>query len=870
MKLNTQNSLFLMLAIVSISALLYFNSHFHATIAPTATTSNNRLAQKHEPSEQFFMQRAYPDRNFDIKAYKNALRTAQVNLTNRNDAPEGFEEAWTTQGPGNIGARINSILLHPTNDSIIYAGFSQGGVWKTEDAGQNWNPIFDDQLFLAIGDIEVDPNDPETIYVGTGDLNISGYPFIGDGLYRSRNGGETWEHLGLEEQRIISKIIIDPSNSDIIYVATMGLPFERTAERGLYKSINGGDTWEQVLFVTSDAGIIDMVMSPSDPLTLYAASWNRIRNNSESLVFGHDAHIYKTTDGGNQWEILAGGLPNNQAMSRIGLAISKENSDKLYAAYVDSTFQLYNIYRSDNAGNTWTTLDISEAAGMSQNALGGFGWYFGKIHLNPQDDNDIFLLGVDLWRSFDGGTNWFSESPPWWTYEVHADKHDLAFTNNGDYYLATDGGLYFQDRSHNEWFDVENIPTTQFYRTAYNPHNPDLYYGGAQDNGTTGGNADDINNWERIFGGDGFQTVFHPDNPDIFYVETQRGNINYTNDGGMTWQGANAGINSNESRNWDMPYIMSPHNPNVLYTGTHTVYTTYNDGAPNWLAISENLNTNDSINTRYQHITTLNESPLVQGLLYVGMGNGGVFRTQDGGGAWELINEDLPNRYVTSIHASPDFENVIYVSHSGYRNNQNEAKIHKSTDRGDTWIPINSDLPDLAINDIFVIPNTQDKAIFVATDGGVYGTLDAGISWHRLGSEMPFVPVYDIEWNVAKNELIAATFARGITTFPLDEIGLDYNPNVAVENTTPTIAPKLNVYPNPSSDYINIAFANTETGKDAQLVILDAQGKLVEEKTMVYNLQNETKIPIHHLAAGTYFIKVKIRHGIYQAGFVKM
>lgn len=832
--------------------------------------SKNRLDEKYEPSEEFFLQRAYPDGKIDFKTYKKALESAREQVALRSGTT-GINTPWKIQGPGNIGARVNTVTVDPNNEAVMYAGFARGGVWKTTDSGATWNPIFDDQLFLSIGDIVVDPSDSNTVYVGTGDPNISGYPSIGDGIYKSIDGGLTWENLGLEEQRIISKIIIDPTNSNTIYVGTMGLPFERNEQRGLYKSTDGGQSWEQILFLDDGAGIIDMVMQVDDPQTLYVAGWNRIRNNFESEITGDDAKIYKTTDAGTTWITLEGGLPQRK-IGRIGLTISKTNPETVFAMYVDTTSQLNHIYKTTNGGILWDTLNTTEAAGLNPNALGGFGWYFGKVRVNPKNDDDLYLLGVDLWRSLDGGQSWFMATPPWWEYSVHADKHDLLFTNSDSIILATDGGLYKTDIFNDEWRDIESIPTTQFYRVAYNPHQPDWYYGGAQDNGTTGGNAENINEWPRIFGGDGFQAIFNPDDPNIVYTETQRGRIYYSDDGGFDFNLAIDGIDDEDTRNWDMPIIMSTHSSNLLYTGTDRLYYSDNPGFPFWNPVTDNLTDQDTseLASRNQNISAIDESKFEPFLVYVGTGDGNLWKIKaDNNEALNTTN-DLPNQYITSVYTSPNIEDNVYVSYSGYRDNDNTPKIYRSTNKGDTWESIEGNLPNLAINDIWIYPNYQDSVIIIGTDGGVYLTENAGVSWDRLGSDMPIVPVYDVDWNEANNEVIAGTFARSIMTFPLDS--MDIVNETPVSTAPPITAVKverLKLYPNPASDYINVQYANNEAGKTAEIVLLDAQGRLLQQFQNDAQGKTEQRLNIQDLPNGTYFVKVKVRHSIWSGTFVK-
>lgn len=840
----------------------------------TATISDNRFESKHGPSDHFFTQRAYPDKTLDITAYETALHTAMQEAAQKNGT--GFDGEWATQGPGNIGARINALAIHPTDENILFAGFSHGGLWKTTDGGTNWLPVFDDKPYLAISAITFDPNNLDHLWVGTGDENISGFPFIGDGLYKSEDGGETWVHKGLLDQRIVTQIIVDPIDGDRVYAATMGIPFERNNDRGLYRTTDGGDNWEQILFISDQAGISDLVMDPFNNQTLYASGWDRIRNNGESLISGPGAKVYKTTDGGDNWTMLQNGLPTDD-LGRTGLAISQMTPGLMYAMYVGTNSQLFGIFKTVDGGENWTEVPTSEDDNfLSQGALGGFGWYFGQVRVNPLDDNDIFLLGVDLWRTLDGGQTWFESTPPWFFYEVHADKHDLQFSSNGNIYLGTDGGMYKSTNSGADWEDIENIPTTQFYRVAYNPHQSDFYYGGAQDNGTTGGNQDNINDWERIFGGDGFQAIFHPTNPNIFYVETQNGNISVTENGGGSYNSATFGIDFSDRKNWDMPYIINPQNPNTFHTGTYRVYKSVAGVTPFYEPISESLT--DTVGpapdaNRYHTITTIFQSALDTNIIYVGTTDGNVWNTLNDGDTWNEITNNLPQRYVTDVKASPTFTNGVYVSHSGYKDNENIPHLHYSDDNGNTWTNLSANLPQLAINDIYILPNHQDSVIFVGTDGGVYATLDGAENWERMGNNMPFIPIYDLEYNPVKNELFAGTFARSIMSYSIDSLlFMEPMDTAIIDNTHDVFArakPSLRIYPSPADNEITVSFYNSEFGKNSELVILDASGKLVAQTTFQTNGEVLEKLDVSNLISGTYFIKVKTRHTIRSGSFVK-
>ena len=558
---------------------------------------------------------------------------------------------------------------------------------------------------------------------------------------------------------------------------------------------------------------------------------------------------------------MEGGLPN-ATHSRLGLAMSGSDPEVIFAKYVGTDYHLEAIYKSTDGGQNWLPIPTDEDLnGLPNGILGGFGWYFGKIRVNPLDDNDIFLLGIDLWRTLDGGQNWFRATPPWWEYDVHADKHDLVFLPSGNILLATDGGLYKTDINASFWIDIENIPTTQFYRVAYNPHQPDQYYGGAQDNGTTGGNAAGINSWDRIFGGDGFQTAFDPENPERFFVETQNGNIRVTLNSGNDFENAVNGIDWEDRRNWDMPYFISTHDNLSLFTGTHRVYFGYGEN-PEWAPISEDLTDGTEEEHRYHNITCIDESKQLQGLLYVGTGDGNVWRSDNFGSDWVDISNGLPDQYVTDIFASPFDTEVVYVTFSGYRDNDFLPRIHKSYDRGTTWESISGDLPGLAINQLLVYPEHEDSLLFVATDGGVYGSIDSGESWERVGGNMPFITVYDLVLNEAKNELVAGTFARSIMTFPIDSIELGDGDITDIDDPVLFKNNRISVYPNPAIDYVNLEVENIELNRSLEVVILNSNGQLMYNSGKQFGQRFNTQINIKSWPADVYVVKCKNRHQV--------
>lgn len=844
------------ICIILLSAILIFKADL------TPTREDQRIIEKLYPFEDHFLMKQFPGNTFNLRAYERALSKVKDFASVPGNRSLG---SWKVQGPGNLGARINCIAVHPQNEQIILIGYSEGGIWRTQNGGQSWNPVFDDQLRLSVGDIEFDPVNPMIVYAGTGDPNISGYPFIGDGLYKSTDGGISWTYSGLKEGRIISQIRISSVNPSIIYVSAMGLPFEKNQHRGIYKSVNGGSDWQQVLFVNDSTGIIDMVLHPSDPNILYATAWNRLRNNRQSLVSGPDALIYKTVNGGQSWEVLSNGLPPGNH-SRIGITLYEANPDILYACYArGNDFDLLGIYKTVNGGISWTEVPIGPGTGMDRGIYAGFGWYFGKIRVNPKNPDDIFLLGVELYRTRNGGQSWEQATPPWWQYDVHADKHDLVWLKD-HILLATDGGLYkSRIMSTDVWEDIENIPATQFYRVAYNPNFPDQYYGGAQDNGTSGGNADDINNWDRIFGGDGFQPVFHPTNPSVFYVETQNGGIAVTTDGGFNFSGARNGINNGDPRNWDMPYMMSHHNPDVLYAGTDRIYRSASGAIPEWKAISGNL-TDIGSNAFRKNISTLHESPVDSNVLYAGTSDGMVWTSKDRGNSWQQITNGLPQRYVSSIVASPHDFNKVFVSFTGYKDNDFNAYIYRSDNGGLTWGSVQGNLPEVAINNILLLPssehtyNQQDHILFVATDGGVFWTKDFGSSWQRLGDNMPVIPVYDIDYNVANHQIIAGTFARSIQSFDLNQLDLtisskDLNKQLSTFQVFPTVA----------HEYITLR--QNSTGQ-SEYFVTNISGQIVLRGVVSGEIRD---LNVSGLKAGVYFVSAMLKDNkVVTRQFVKM
>jgi photosystem II stability/assembly factor-like uncharacterized protein len=810
--------------------------------------TNRKINTMSAPGEWLQLQRNFSGSQSDMNSFKKVLQSVQLQNFTKMSAT-GWNNAWTLEGPANTGGRFNCLAIHPTNTAIMYAGAASGGIFKTLDGGANWYPVFDDQPWLAISTIVLQPGNPDVIYAGTGDKNISITPFIGDGIYKSVDAGNTWTSIGLADQRIISKIVIDPINTNNIYAAAMGLPFELNSDRGVYKSTDGGATWSSSLFVNDSTGAIDLLINPQNPQILYAATWNRIRNNHRTLVYGPDAGIYKSDDGGTTWTLLGGGLPTGD-ISRIGLTMSGSDPDIVWAVYVDNTLDIQGIYKTTDGGVSWNAIN-TPGFGI----MGGFGWYFGRIEVNPFNDNELWLCAVNLYKTSDGGNNWTSVGS---FSNPHVDNHDIIYKSPNNWVLATDGGIYETSDGGNTWQDIDLIANNQFYRIANNPHNPGEYAGGVQDNGTNVGNSSNINNWNKILGADGFQIRYNPLDPAIVYAETQNGNINVSTDGGLSFNDATFGIDGTDRRSWDMPYILNPDNPAELFTGTYRIYKNSTGPAVNWTAISPDLTDGVIFGDRFHTITAVGQSKINNNRLLAGTSDANVWITLNGGTNWNNITSGLPDQYVTSTHFSPNTLNLAYVTHSGYKENEFIPHLHKTIDNGVNWIDISGNLPQLAINDLQTYPG-NDSILFVATDGGVYGTTDAGTTWNRIGNNMPSITVFDLDHDIFNNKLLAGSFARSMWSFPIDSI-------LVTTGIAQRSRLTLNLYPMPAADYIYIS-GDAVKGLE-EVNVFSTDGSKIQINAP--GSDDQKKLDIRYLKTGTYFVEVQSRYGRTVKRFVKM
>jgi len=604
----------------------------------TETTLVKGISEIKTPHDFMFMQRAYPTGEIKTDAYSKAIKWKKAKKQRISGG-----SIWEFKGPTNIGGRISDIEIPIDQAQTYYVGAASGGIFKTTDGGANWNPIFDEQEMLSIGDIEISKNNTDLIWVGTGEVNAGGgsLAYDGDGIYKSFDGGLTWEIKGLPDVGSIGKIVIDPSDDDTVLVGAMGPLFRNDINRGVYRTNNGGDTWDQVLFVSDSTGIIDMVIHPTNGDIIYAASWERIRRPNNRQYGGETSRIYRSVNGGDTWAELTSGLPSVASeKGRISIDISLSNPNVLYALYADAIGNIQGVYRTADGGDTWTEVNSSQLTNI------GFHWWFGGIFVDPTNEDVIYNVGFIIEKSIDGGASWNISFP-----NVHVDQHALAFNASvpGEVLLGNDGGLYKSTNDGVSSIKDVTLPITQFYRFHVDAGNENKMYGGAQDNSTMRTVTGGLDDWNIINGGDGFQPLVDPTNTNVIYALSQRGNLRKsTNDGASFFTVLN-GIASSDPNNWDTPITFDPSNSQILYYGTNRVYKTTN-AAANWTAISPDLsNGPHSGNLTFGTITTIDVSTNDSNLIYAGTDDGNVWGTQDGGNNWNLLSASLPNRWVTKV-----------------------------------------------------------------------------------------------------------------------------------------------------------------------------------------------------------------------------
>ena len=692
-------------------------------------------------------------------------------------------------GPAFLSGRIADIVTHPENSNVWYVAVGSGGVWKTENAGTTWSPIFDDQSTYSTGCITLDPSNPSTVWVGSGE-NVGGrHVAYGDGIYKSTDDGKTWKNMGLKNSEHISEIIVHPDNSDVVWVAVQGPLWSKGGERGLYKTTDGGANWKQVLGNNEWTGVTDIMVDPRNPQIIYAATWDRHRTVAALMGGGPGSGIHRSDDGGNTWRKLTNGLPSSN-MGKIGITISPQQPDVVYAA-IELDRTKGGVYRSANRGESWTK--------MSNTVSGGTGpHYYQELYASPHEFDRLYLMNVRVLTSGDGGKT-FSQLPE---RNKHSDNHAIVFKKEDPNYimLGTDAGIYESFDSAKTWRYIKNLPLTQFYKVAVNNAEPFYHmFGGTQDNGSAGGPSatderEGIANkhWYKTLFADGHQSATDPVYNDIIYAETQQGGLHRvdltTGEQVSVQPQARAG-EPHERFNWDAPILVSPHNPARLYFASYRVWKSESRG-DDWEPISGDLTRNEERITlpimgrqqswdnawdvgamsNYNTITSLSESPIQEGLLYAGTDDGFIQVSENGGDSWRAIpvtNLGLPARsFVNDIKADLYDVNTVYVALDNHKEGDFNPYLYKSTDKGLTWKSISNNIPKRTLVWRMVQDNVKKNLLFAATEYGVYTSLNGGDSWQKLPGT-PTISFRDITIQKRENDLVAASFGRGF--FVLDD-----------------------------------------------------------------------------------------------------
>ncbi len=804
-----------------------------------------------KPDDHLFNIRAYPHNHIDVPSFQ---RGVQQRKRMREENLMRNVNTWEAVGPNNVGGRITDVIIHPQNPAIQFAGSSVGGIFKSTDAGRTWFPIFDEATSASIGNLAISESNPDVIYAGTGEANGSATSgaFFGDGVYKSTDAGNTWEHMGLENSQHVGRIVIDPNDENHVFVAAAGLLYGKNDDRGLYETVDGGLTWENIFFVSDSTACIDVAINPQNPEIIYTVSWERTRRPWARDYGGVSSGIWRSEDGGDNWEKLSNGLPvSDEETGRIGIAIAKSNPNILYASYTTNSITnvFDGIYKTTDGGDTWDLVND-----QIQGVFSSFGWFFGNVRINPFNPNDVFVLGQTLFRSLDGGFN-FSNV----TQNMHVDFHALEYdpTNPQNILIGCDGGLYFTENDGTTYEKIESLPNMQFYNCEIDELDPSRIFGGAQDNGTVRTEDNNPDGYQRILGGDGFHVAVNPVNNDIVYAEFQFGNFFKSEDGGETFDRSDNGIDPSDRTNWNSPFLIDPSIPSQLYFGTNKLYKSVDD-AENWFPISEDLSKglHESGSQSYGTILTIAVAETNSDYIMVGTDDGNVQITLDGGSTWENVSGSLPDRAVSQVAFDPLDESIVYVTLSGYRNVDYIPHVLRSPDNGQTWEDISGNLPEVPVNDI-IVNATTPKSLIIANDIGVYISYDDGAEWELLGNTLPLSVVNDLRFHRPTNTLLAATFGRSMFTYTFDDA-------VSSVETSAKSVQSMQVYPMPVRERTSITFDLQESGS-GRLQLFNIQGQLVQTiaEANFTSGKNLFEWTPDNVMKGNYFIRLEINKQAY-------
>ncbi len=707
-------------------------------------------------------------------------------------------------GPYRAGSWVTCFAVpeSPLKEHLytFYVGARNGGLWKTVNSGTTFESVFDGHDYLSIGAVALAPSNPDIIWVGTGEAHNARSSHRGDGVYRSADAGKTWVFMGLRDSHHIARIVIHPKNPDIVYVAAMGHLFTPNAERGVFKTTDGGKTWATVLFLNDSVGVIDLTLNRQNPDILYAAAYEKYRHAWTFEESGPRSGIYKTTDAGATWTKLEGGLPSGK-IGRIGLDIFDKNPNILYALIENANGRPSTkeelardqklglppqqriigseMFRSDDGGATWRRMSPE-----NKDLSGKAAYSFNMVRIDPNDASKVFITGVALGQSNDSGKTWVNlDWPPTTFASMFGDVRTVWIDpqNSDRLLIGSDGGVHVTYDAGKTIDHFNNLPLGEFYAIGLDREDPYNIYGGLQDHDCWKGPSNgwsgevSISDWVTVGEGDGMYNVVD--------WETGRWVYNCREFGSHGRLDQKLGLRADimprrpEGQpplrfNWVVPIAMSPHNSDVIYTGAQVLLRSMHRG-DDWREISPDLTTNDSVKTKGRNnvtfctITTIAESPVAPGLIWVGTDDGKVWVTRDGGANWRDVTANVAqaggpaDSWVSRVLPSAKFEGTAYVAKTGFRNDDSRPFLYKTADFGATWTAVTAGLPEFPVN-VVVEDRKNPDLLFCGTDGGVWVSIDAGRSWLPFKSNMPSVPVNDLQVHPRENDLVVATYGRGL------------------------------------------------------------------------------------------------------------
>ena len=687
---------------------------------------------------------------------------------------------WRSIGPAFASGRIADFAVNPKNHSEYYVAAASGHIWKTTNNGTTWSPVFDNYGAYSIGCLKMDPNNSNVIWAGTGENNHQRALGYGNGVYKTEDGGASWTNMGLKDSRQIGMIAIDPRNSDVVYVAAEGSAWGPSDERGLYKTIDGGDNWEKILEISENTGINNVVLDPVDPNIIYATAEQRRRRSFGKIGGGPESGLHVSKDGGISWKKITNGIPSGH-IGGMGIAVSPLNRDIIYLI-IEAQDKNGGFFRSTDRGASFQKMSDHAASGQ----------YYNEIYADPTDENTVYSAETVSKVSRDGGKTWKNLG----NNGRHVDDHAIWIDSNDakHFLIGGDGGVYESFDAGKNYIFKSNLPVTQFYRVAVDNSLPFYWvYGGTQDNNSFGGPNQNISRngvtageWKTTIGGDGFWQAVDPDNPDIVYSEYQYGNVyryDKKSEEKLFIKPQPKKDELTHRWNWDAPMIISPHNGQTIYMAANKVFKSTNRGQ-SWETISDDLTRNEDRNqfqmmgkywpsnavvkdvstSQWGTIVAMAESPLKEGLIYIGTDDGLIQITENGGDSWTKVSSfpGVPDyAYISDIEPSKFDENIVFASFNLTKSDDFKPYLLKSNDKGKTWVSISNNLPENGCVHTIAQDFVKSSLLFVGTEFAFYFSIDGGQEWKKLSNGMPDVAVRDIAIQKRENDLAIATFGRG-------------------------------------------------------------------------------------------------------------